>query len=235
MGPRARFGRLGVLALVLLPGAAAADARDRQAGDAASAGSGSAPARSARSAIRDAWLTAKVKIALFADERVKSVGTSVETVERTVTLRGKVDSAEARAAAIGAARRVDGVRRVRSALEVVPAAERGRIDAADKDITRRIEGRLARDRSLRHVEVRTDRQLVTLTGEAPTIQDSARASEIARGVAGVRAVRNEVQTDSGDRRGGMVALFLLAAAGRRAPGVPGREPAAAPSSPPPAE
>jgi hyperosmotically inducible periplasmic protein len=224
--PRATLGGLGVLALVLLPGVAAAEPRDRPGADGPTAGPGSSPARSARSVIRDSWLTAKVKIALFADERVKSTQISVDTVERMVTLRGKVDSEEARAAAVGVARRVDGVGRVQSALEVAPPPERARVDAADKDITRRVEGGLARDRALRSVEVRTDRQLVTLTGEAPSIQDSARASEIARGVGGVRAVRNEIQTDSGDRRGGIVALLLLAAAGRKAPVLSGREPSA---------
>ena len=222
------LGGLGILALVLLPGGAPAEPRDRP-GDGPTGGSSGTPARSARSILRDSWLTAKIKIALFADERVKSPQIGVDTLDRAVTLRGKVDSEEARAAAVGVARRVDGVGRVLSALEVAPPPERARIDAADRDITRRVEGELARDRALRSVDVRTDRQVVTLTGEAATILVSARASELARGVGGVRFVRNEIQTESADRRDRILALLLLAAAGRKGPGLSGREASAPPS------
>jgi hyperosmotically inducible protein len=235
MRRRAVLGAVGFLALVLLPGAVPAEPRDRPAGDGATAASGNPSPRSARSVIIDSWLTAKIKIALFADERVKSPQITVDTIDRAVTLRGKVDSEEARAAAVGVTRRVDGVGRVLSALQVAPPPERERIDAADKDITRRVEGELSRDRTLRSVDVRTDRQLVTLTGEARNIQASARASEIARGVGGVRAVRNEIQTEPSDRRDRILALLLLAAAGRKAPGLPGRETPGSPSGGPEVE
>jgi osmotically-inducible protein OsmY len=43
---------------------------------------------------------------------------------------------------------------------------------------------------LKKAEVRTDAGVVTLTGEVPTIGASAKASEMARGIAGVRSVKN---------------------------------------------
>ena len=174
-----------------------------------------------RAEMRDTWLTAKTKIALFADERVKSGQISVETVDAVVNLRGKVDTPEARAAAIAVTRRVDGVRRVQSDLHVVPPAERGRVDATDKTITRRVDDALSRDRDLREVKVRTDQGVVILTGEVPNIMAGARASERARGVAGVRAVKNQLYFEGagGDRdRSVIAALILMAAMSRKSAG-----------------
>lgn len=42
------------------------------------------------------------------------------------------------------------------------------------------------------MDVRTDAGVVTLTGQVPTISASAKASEMARGVPGVRSVKNEL-------------------------------------------
>ena len=47
----------------------------------------------------DSVLTAKAKIALFADEQVKGRLITVETVKGVVILRGKIDSSESRARA----------------------------------------------------------------------------------------------------------------------------------------
>jgi osmotically-inducible protein OsmY len=73
-----------------------------------------------------------------------------------VTLRGKVDSDGAKAAAASVAQAVDGVKSVRNDLRVVPPGNRKAIDTSDKDITRQVEGRLAKDAQLKKVGVRTD-------------------------------------------------------------------------------
>jgi osmotically-inducible protein OsmY len=44
----------------------------------------------------------------------------------------------------------------------------------------------------RIVDVRTDAGVVSLTGQVPTVGASAKASEMARGVPGVRSVKNEL-------------------------------------------
>jgi hyperosmotically inducible protein len=64
--------------------------------------------------LSDSWLTAKTKIALFADERVSAPQVSVETKNGMVTLRGEVDSSESRAAAVEIATATDGVRATRA-------------------------------------------------------------------------------------------------------------------------
>ena len=158
-------------------------------------------AKDARAGISDSWLTAKTKIALFADERVKGRQVSVETVNATVTLRGKVDSDEAKAAAASVAKAVEGVNSVRNDLQVVPPGDRKMTDASDKDITQQVEGRLAKDAQLKKVDVRADGGAVILTGVVPSIGASARASELAREVPGVRSVKNELTYDAARREG----------------------------------
>ncbi len=128
--------------------------------------------REAKAGISDSWLTAKTKIALFADERVKGRQVSVETVNGVVMLRGKVDSAEAKSAAESITKRIDGVTAVKNELQVVPPTERAVVDASDKDIQKAVEDRLATDPRLKKVDVRSDSRMVTLTGEVPGIGQS---------------------------------------------------------------
>jgi hyperosmotically inducible periplasmic protein len=156
-------------------------------------------AQTAKTGISDSWVTAKTKLDLFADERVKGRQISVETVKGSVTLRGKVDSNEAKAAAASIAQAVDGAKSVRNDLQVVPPGDRPVVDASDTEITRQVEGRLSKDAQLKKVDVRTDGGKVILTGTVPSIGASARASELARDVAGTRAVKNELTYDPANR------------------------------------
>ena len=156
-------------------------------------------AQDAKIGTSDSWLTAKTKIALFGDDRIKGGQIGVETVNGAVTLRGKVDSDVARAAAASVAQAVDGVKSVKNELQVVRAGDRSTIDVSDTDITRRVEGRLAKDGRLTKVYVRSDAGIVILTGAVSSIGASAHASELARGVPGVRMVKNELTHDSAKR------------------------------------
>jgi hyperosmotically inducible periplasmic protein len=156
-------------------------------------------AQDAKTGISDSWLTAKTKIALYGDDRIKGGQVSVETVHGAVSLRGKVDSDDAKAAAASVAQAVEGVKSVRNDLQVVPRGDRKAIKASDKDITHQVEGRLSKDVQLKKVDVRTDAGAVILTGSVSSIGASARASELARGVPGVRMVKNELTYDSAKR------------------------------------
>ena len=154
-----------------------------------------------KTGISDSWLTAKTKIALFGDDRIRGGQISVGTVNGAVSLRGKVDSDNAKAAAASVARAVDGVKSVRNDLRVVPAGDRKGIDASDADITRQVERRLAKDAQLKTIDVRTDGGAVILTGAVSSIDASAHASELARAVPGVRLVRNELTYEPAKRDG----------------------------------
>jgi osmotically-inducible protein OsmY len=156
-------------------------------------------AQDVKAEVTASWLTAKTKIALYSDERVKGRQISVETVNGTVMLRGKVDSDEAKTAAASIAQGVEHVKAVKNDPQVVAVGDRKATDISDKDITRQIEARFSKTTQLTKVDVRTDGGMVTLTGAAPSIGASARASELARGVSGVRAVKNELTYDPAKR------------------------------------
>jgi hyperosmotically inducible protein len=147
----------------------------------------------AKTAVSDSWITSKTKIALFADERVKGSQVSVDTMKGGVVhLRGKVDSAEAKAAATEIAKGIEGVKSVKNDLQVVAPGSRKMVEAKDEDIEKAVETRLSRDAQLKSVNVRTDAGVVTLTGEVPSIVAAAKASEMARSVSGVKSVKNEL-------------------------------------------
>ena len=146
----------------------------------------------AKTMVTDSWVTSKTKISLFADERVKGTQVSVDTAKGVVHLRGKVDSAEAKSAANDIAKGIEGVKSVKNDLQVVTPAARQAVDANDKDIAKAVETRLSQDSQLKMVDVRTDAGVVTLTGQVPSIVVGAKASEMARGVPGVKSVKNEL-------------------------------------------
>jgi len=167
-------------------------------------------AQEVKTGVTDSWLTAKTKIALYADERVKGRQIGVETVNGTVMLRGKVDSDEAKTAAASIAAGVEHVKAVKNDLQVVAVGDLKATDTSDKDITRQVETRLSKTAQLTNVDVRTDGGVVTLTGAAPSIGASARASELARDVSGVRAVKNELTYDAakGERSSHMQVISM---------------------------
>lgn len=141
----------------------------------------------------DSWITSKTKIALFADERVKGRDVSVETMQGEVFLRGKVDSAEAKAAAMDVAKGIEGVKNVKNDLQVVSPSTRKAVTADDKAITKSVESRFSKDSQLKKIDVRTDAGVVVLSGEVSSISVSARASEMAYRVDGVKSVKNELR------------------------------------------
>lgn len=83
------------------------------------AGCSSSPTQqSAGQAVDDGVVTAKVKAALIADPVTKAHQINVETFKGTVQLSGFVETDEARSRALQLARDVDGVKKVKDALEV---------------------------------------------------------------------------------------------------------------------
>ena len=146
-----------------------------------------------KGATSDSWVTSKTKIALFADDRVKGRDVRVETQNGEVFLRGKVDSEEAKTAAAETAKGVEGVKNVKNDLQVVAPGARKTVQANDKQITKSVETSFGKDPQLKKIDVRTDAGVVVLSGEVPNISVSAKASEMAHRVEGVKAVKNELR------------------------------------------
>ena len=146
------------------------------------------------SMMKDSWITTKAKSSLIFDKRVAGRHVKVETYAGVITLRGKVSSAEARSAAEEIARGIGGVTAVSNALQVVPDDQRQVVEAKDEGIAKTVKGRIDKDASLKDagISVRSDNSVVTLMGTAPDRKSKAHASDVVRGVPGVRAVRNEL-------------------------------------------
>ena len=144
--------------------------------------------------INDMWITAKTKIALAADGRVKGRQIDVETTNGQVMLRGKVDSDSAKQAAGDITKMLDGIKTVKNDLEVVTPATREAIDDKDEAITTRVKEHMAMDLNLKTagIAVQTNAGVVSLTGEVKDIMTSANASWTIRQVAGVKSVKNDL-------------------------------------------
>jgi osmotically-inducible protein OsmY len=142
----------------------------------------------------DSWLTAKTKIALAADARVKGRQIEVETTEGRVILRGKVDSDEAKRAAEGITAGLDGVKTVKNELQIVAPSTRDAVQEKDEAITVRVKEHFAKDAHLKNaaIDVQTNARVVSLTGEVRDIVTSANASWTARQVPGVKSVKNDL-------------------------------------------
>jgi hyperosmotically inducible protein len=153
-------------------------------------------AESMKTNVSDSWITAKTKIALFADSRAPGASVNVETTKGMVFLRGKVETEAEKKAAEEIARGIEGVQAVRNELQVVPGSAKKVVEAKDDEITTQVKKRIKADPKLTSLDVRTDNGVVTLQGKLPSIMDSARASQMAREVPGVRSVRNDTTYDS---------------------------------------
>jgi len=146
----------------------------------------------AKAGMSDSWVTSKTKIALFADDRVKGRQVHVETKDGVVMLRGKVDSAEAKSAALEIAKGIEGVKNVKNELQVVAPSKRSEVAADDKVVAKNVQSKFKADPQLKNVKVEVNNGVVSLSGEVKSIDASAKASEVARSVAGVRSVKNDL-------------------------------------------
>jgi hyperosmotically inducible protein len=144
--------------------------------------------------VTDSWLTLQTKLALLADERVSSADVHVTTQRGVITLHGKVDSAAEQKAAEEIALNIEGQKQVVNQLTVVSTARRKMVDRQDHQIVKDVKQAIRKDASLKKadIDVRAEKGIVTLTGKAPSLETSVRASAVARWVPGVRAVRNEL-------------------------------------------
>lgn len=149
-------------------------------------------AHDAMTGVTDSWITSKIKIALFADPRVEGSEVHVSTKDGVVTLRGKVDTAEAKTVAGDITKASEHVKSVRNELQVVARSNRSAVTASDKDITKSVQTRFSHDSRLKSINVDVNNGVVSLSGEVKSIDASAKASEVARGVAGVRSVKNDL-------------------------------------------
>jgi len=143
----------------------------------------------------DAWLTTRVKIALLTADGVSATAVNVDSAEGTVTIHGKVKTADDKAKAEAVARQVDGVKEVKNLLQVVPEGEKDIVKATDESISNGVEAALQADRALDSVKVASvNKGVVLLKGKAPDLNAKLKAIELTLATPGVKRVASEIET-----------------------------------------
>ncbi len=155
---------------------------------------GSAFGKAEEKNMSDSWITAKTKIALFADSRVKGSDINVATTDGAVILRGKVDTDGAKQAAQDIAKGIQGVKAVKNDLQVVAPSKREAVDDKDDAITARVNEQMTKDTQLKNagIKAQTNAGVVSLSGEVQDLMTSAQASWSAWQVPGVKSVKNDL-------------------------------------------
>lgn len=145
--------------------------------------------------VDDATTTARVKTALIRDDTVKARQVDVETFKGHVQLNGFVETEAQRARAEQIATGIEGVQQVTNnlALRTADGQSAGSF-VDDSAITAKVKAAMASDAqvSARQVQVETYGGTVQLSGFVDTQEQRTRAEEVARSVAGVRNVQNQL-------------------------------------------
>lgn len=158
------------------------------------AGSDEGRTKGTTGVVSDAWITSDVKFRLLADSRTPGLGVNVDTVDGRVTLFGTVGTAEAKAAAEEDARKVNGVKNVDNALQIVPESKQDAVAAKDSDIQSRVKDQLARADQLKDASISVEVQngVARLTGTVPSHEDRLLAAVTAHKAPGVKAVKDDL-------------------------------------------
>jgi hyperosmotically inducible protein len=143
----------------------------------------------------DAWLTTKIKIALLTADGVSASAVNVDSQEGSVTIHGKVKTAEEKTKAEAVTRQVDGVKDVKNLLQVVPEAEKEIVKATDDSISNGVEAALQADKALDSVKVASvNKGVVLLKGKTPDLNAKLKAIELTLATPGVKRVASEIET-----------------------------------------
>ncbi len=142
----------------------------------------------------DSMITAKAKLALWTSD-VRSRSVQIDTNDGIVTLSGKVPTQEQKNLAEKKAKKIDGVRSVKSFLQVVPAADEKFVERTDKDLKDAAQKTLDKDEFAdSKIKVKNvNKGVVYLSGDAHTVSDHLRAVALIDRLPGVRRVTSEVK------------------------------------------
>ena len=209
-----------VTALALAPGTVMAQAttaeKARQAGSEAKQETKEA-ARDTGNAVTDSWITMKVHAQFVPEDALEESDIDVETNKGVVTLMGTVPTAAGRDRAVQIAKATDGVKNVSNRLRVAAggsdvaaatgaAAKEGAKDASNASrnaghavsdgwLTSKIYADMIDEDALEgsDIDVDVNAGVATLKGTVATAAGSARAAAVAKGIDGVKSVRNNLK------------------------------------------
>lgn len=152
------------------------------------------PSTTVGTEIDDSVVTTRVKSALLADPDVKSFDFKVETRKGEVQLSGFVDNQSQIDRATTITRGVAGVSSIDNKLSLKGAATTVGNKVDDGIITTKIKTALLADANVKSFDITvvTRKDEVQLSGFVDNQSQMDRAIEVARGIEGVRNVRNEM-------------------------------------------
>jgi hyperosmotically inducible periplasmic protein len=148
------------------------------------------PARSPATVVKDTWITTAAKVRLIANSDTLARDIHVDTREGVVTLFGTVPTEGARQEAEREVGKVDGVKGIENALQVVPHVSAGAVGEQDEHVKQAIERRLKErtDLSDSSIDVEVADGVARLKGTVESQADRLSALTVARTTDGVRAV-----------------------------------------------
>lgn len=156
------------------------------------------PAAAAAAPMRDAWITTEAKVRLIANPDTPARDINVDTLGGAVTLFGTVPTDAAKRAAEMEVRKVDGVKSVENALQVVPHVSAAAVERKDDQVKEAVETRLKAREELSDasISVEVANGVAHLTGSVPSQSDRLTALTVARSTDGVRSVVGDLTVKS---------------------------------------
>lgn len=148
--------------------------------------------------IDDSAITAKVNTALIEDPQVKARQVDVETARGVVQLNGFVDTTAAKDRATTVARSVPGVQTVHNNLVVQTSERTVGVVVDDATITAKVKTALIGNEATKahQINVSTRQGVVQLSGFVDDSGEKQTAEMLARNVAGVHSVDNQLEVKS---------------------------------------
>lgn len=152
-------------------------------------------------ASRDMWITSMVKMSLIGDSRTPALDINVDTRMGHVTLFGIVPSDASKKAAEEDARKVNGVRGVENALQVVAHGKQEAVKSNDVDIKRAVTKAFQSRDNLKNINIEVMNCVVRLTGNVPSGTQRLEAATLARATAGVCSIEDGLILRAEDHAG----------------------------------
>ena len=154
--------------------------------------------KAAANSASDGWLTAKVKVGLFAAPGdLSPTKINVDTRDGIVTLFGIVNSDADKSSAEQYAKKVDGVKGVQNQLQIVPEAAANRVEAKDDQLHKAVQTRLESREGLKddNIDVEVKNGVVRLTGTVDGFGERMTALTVARSTTGVKSVIDDLRIE----------------------------------------
>jgi hyperosmotically inducible protein len=145
----------------------------------------------------DAWVTAKVKMALMAEPGLSPLAVNVDTDHGVVTLFGIVNDQTTKDKAALSAKQIRGVKGVENELQVVPDVAANRVDVKDDALIKNVQTRIESRADLEDADISVDVKngVARLTGEVKSQRDRLTALTVASATPGVKSVVDGLQVE----------------------------------------